>query len=92
MMERTEMLLAIKANDAINRLNDFFTSATGSKGLEGSRFEDVFCVSRLLYQNCSLYEKDSDEVFRRFVDIASANNLTAEEKYELMTGKEGEMT
>lgn len=89
MMNRTEMLLAIKANDAINRLDDFFISATGTTGLEGSRFKDIFCVAKLLYQNCSFYEKESDEAFERFMDIASANNLTAEEKYELMAGKEG---
>lgn len=88
MMDKSEMILAIKANDAINRLDDFVISATGIRGLESYKFEDIFCVAKLLYQNCSFYEKESDEAFERFMDIASANNLTAEEKYELMMGKE----
>ena len=81
MMDKEEMKLAIKVNDAISKLDTLITSITGKEALTGSKFEDVFLISELLYRNCSFYDPCSDDSFARFMDIVNDEELTSDEKY-----------
>ena len=81
MMDKEEMLLAIKANDAISKLDSLITSITGKEALTGSKFENMFLISELLYRNCSFYDPCSDDSFAKFMDIVNDEKLTPEEKY-----------
>ena len=74
------MLIAIKANDAIEKLDGVFSELSGSAGLKASKFKDIFLVADLIYRNCRFYEKDSDEAFQRFMQIMQDEELTVAEK------------
>ena len=86
MMDKEEMILAIKANDAITKLDLLITSITGAKGFSGSQFEDLFCVSEMLYRNSSFYIPHNDESFARFMEIINDKGLSTEEKYYRLVG------
>ena len=84
MMSREEMILALRAYAAIERLDRLIVGITGEAGLSGSSFEDVFCITELIYKNYSLNNPDSDEAYADFMAVLSAGNMSAEAKCDTL--------
>ncbi len=80
-MSKEESIIVIRAYNALIKLNDLMNQITGS-GLYGTKFEDLFRIGDLLYRQCSFFDAESDEAFRRFVKIIESQKLTPEEKYD----------
>ena len=88
-MNRNEMIMLIRANDAIMELDRLITAIIKKGSLTGSKFDDMLRVAEVIYQNCPFYDPDKDENFARFMEILSEDGLTAEEKYERLMGESG---
>lgn len=82
MMTKEELILAIRACEAIARLDRMITGITGDRGISGSSFDDIFCVTDLIYRQYDFYDPDSDEAYDDFAKILYAEDLSAEEKYD----------
>lgn len=89
-MSREDMIMLIEAVEAINRLEDIVLDLTDGYPIANDRFQGIFNVYDVLYNNSryvnmeSDYDRDFDpeEEFRA---IINAINKTPEEKYELIT-------
>ncbi|MBR3469754.1 MAG: hypothetical protein IKH28_08680 [Lachnospiraceae bacterium] len=85
-MNREESIIVIRSYDALMKLNNLMNEITGS-GLYGTQFEDLFRIGDLLYRQCSFFDAESDEAFRRFIKIIESKELTPEEKYDRLMEK-----
>ena len=85
MLDEDELILALRTYDAIRRLDTLVSAMTKKGGLAGTDFDDIFCITELLYKQCSFYQPESDECYAAMMDIISDEKLTLQEKLNKIT-------
>ena len=83
MIEKEDMIMILKALDALDRLNQALDAITGS-GLDYDPYGDLYELYEIIrhhskYLGTSDYDKDN------LREIIYSHDKTAEEKYELLT-------
>ena len=81
-------MMLIEAYDNVVALNKVVSELALGGQLREDKYGGLFRISELIYENSSLYVRDSDEAFARFMSIAMDEGMTVEEKYERMMARE----
>ena len=76
------MMMLIEANDNVVVLNRAISELAAGGQIREDKYGGLLRLSELIYENSSLFVKDSDEAFARFMEIATDMEMTTEEKYK----------
>ncbi|MBQ9488931.1 MAG: hypothetical protein IKO03_06305 [Lachnospiraceae bacterium] len=90
-MNKESMILLIRAFEAIERLEKHIEGLTGSVGLLGSPFDNMFNVARVIVINSVLYHPDDEDgSFDKCMEILRNDEMSAEEKCVLLLRQSNE--
>ncbi len=84
-MNKESMILLISVFEAIEKLEKHIEGLTGSVGLLGSPFDDIFNVGRVIMINSVYYNsEDEDESFDKCMKILRDDDISTEEKCAML--------
>ena len=86
-MNKESMILLIESFEALDKLDNYITGLTGNTGLQGSPFDKIFNIARVISINSSFYDPDNEDgAFNKCMETLRNEKLSVEEKCNLLIG------
>ena len=86
-MNKESMLLLVESFEALDKLDNYITGLTGNIGLQGSPFDKIFNVTRVISLNSCFYDPDDEDgSFNKCMEILRNEKLSVDEKCNLLLG------